>query len=143
MLSLQLKSGEYLSIGDNIVVQVFRDGSAGVKVMVDAPRALPILRGEVLERSGQRPGAVKAGKPPSSKSPSDLRHNARRLEQWADRKERRAAQDRQAEERRAAFLADMRRGLGRAGAAAGIPADLRRELAALQARLADYESGRE
>ena len=132
MLSLQLKSGEYLSIGDNIVVQVFRDGSAGVKVMVDAPRALPILRGEVLERSGQRPGAVKAGKPPSSKSPSDLRHTARRLEQWADRKERRAA-----------FLADMRRGLGRAGAAAGIPADLRRELAALQARLADYESGRE
>ena len=54
MLSLQLKSGEYLTIGDDIVVQVFEQGGT-IRVAVKAPRELPILRGEVHERDGQRP----------------------------------------------------------------------------------------
>ncbi|MCI8554002.1 MAG: carbon storage regulator, partial [Clostridiales bacterium] len=39
MLSLQLKSGEYFTIGDDIVVQVFHDSSS-FRVQVKAPREL-------------------------------------------------------------------------------------------------------
>ena len=50
MLSLQMKSGEYLTIGENIAVQVFQAGSS-FRVSVQAPREIPILRGEVRERT--------------------------------------------------------------------------------------------
>lgn len=54
MLSLQLNSGEYLTIGEDIVVQVF--GGTAAKVAVQAPRDVTILRGEVWERNGgERP----------------------------------------------------------------------------------------
>ena len=53
MLSLQLKDGEYITIGDDIVVQIFRDGPVN-RVMVQAPRELTILRGEVQERRRDR-----------------------------------------------------------------------------------------
>ena len=57
MLFLQLKDKEYLTIGDDIVIQVFTN--AAIRVSVQAPRELTVLRGEVLERSGsQRPQAV-------------------------------------------------------------------------------------
>lgn len=67
MLSLQLKSGEYLTIGDDIVVQVFEQGGT-IRVAVKAPRELPILRGEVHERDGQRPTvcSVSGPRPPPS-----------------------------------------------------------------------------
>ena len=57
MLFLQLKDKEYLTIGDDIVIQVFTN--ATIQVSVQAPRELSVLRGEVLERNGsQRPRAV-------------------------------------------------------------------------------------
>ena len=62
MLSLQLKSGEYLTIGDDIVVQVFEQGGT-IRVAVKAPRELPILRGEVRERDGQRPDGLLRQRP--------------------------------------------------------------------------------
>lgn len=52
MLSLQLNSGEYLTIGEDIVVQVF--GGSAARVVVQAPRELTILRGEVWERIGKK-----------------------------------------------------------------------------------------
>lgn len=56
MLFLQMKEGEYLTIGEDIVVQVFPDSSTTVRVAVKAPRNMTILRGEVRERNGaQRP----------------------------------------------------------------------------------------
>ena len=59
MLSLQLRTGEYLTIGDNIVVQLGDASSSQCKLMIDAPREIPVVRGEVLERSGaQRPECV-------------------------------------------------------------------------------------
>ena len=51
MLFLQLKDGEYLTIGDDIVVQVFTNST--IKVSVQAPKDMTILRGEVLERNGE------------------------------------------------------------------------------------------
>ena len=57
MLSLQLKDGEYLTIGKNIVIQVFT--GATTQVLVQAPRNMTVLRGEVLERNGEdRPACL-------------------------------------------------------------------------------------
>ncbi len=71
MLTLRLKSGEYLTIGDDIAIQIFRQAGDSVEVAVKAPREVPVLRGEVLERSGKRPQGLResAKRPaPSSKS---------------------------------------------------------------------------
>ena len=57
MLSLQLKDGEYLTIGEDIVIQVFTNST--IRVAVQAPRDMTVLRGEVLERNGEdRPDCV-------------------------------------------------------------------------------------
>ena len=59
MLFLQLKSGEYLTLGDDIVIQVFKESGERVRLAVKAPKDLTILRGEVLERAGaQRPDCL-------------------------------------------------------------------------------------
>lgn len=59
MLSLKLKPGEYMTIGGEVVVQLDSISGDRCKLMIDAPREVPILRGEVLERSGgQRPDCL-------------------------------------------------------------------------------------
>lgn len=59
MLFLQLKTGEYMTIGDNIVVQMNDVSGNRCKLMIEAPREVPIVRGEVLERAGaDRPECV-------------------------------------------------------------------------------------
>ena len=68
MLFLQLKSGEYLTIGEEIAVQVFQETGDRIRVAVKAPRDMTILRGEVRERLGaERPDGLK-GLPPVSAS---------------------------------------------------------------------------
>lgn len=63
MLLPPLKSGEYLTIGDGIAVQIFRSGSS-FRVSVRAPREVPIVRGEIREREGAvRPGGLRAAGP--------------------------------------------------------------------------------
>lgn len=57
MLSLQLRDGEYLTIGEDIVIQVFTNST--IHVLVQAPKDMTILRGEVLERNGEeRPACL-------------------------------------------------------------------------------------
>ena len=59
MLSLQLKTGDYMTIGEDVVVQLDHISGDRCKLMVQAPRDMAILRGEVLERTGgKRPGCV-------------------------------------------------------------------------------------
>ena len=70
-------------IGDDIVVQVFEQGGA-IRVAVKAPRELPILRGEVHERDGDRPDGLLRQRP---KTPSERVRNARRMEELARKKE--------------------------------------------------------
>ena len=56
MLCLNLNQGEYITIGEEVVVQM--DGISGdrCRLMVQAPKEIPVLRGKVLERTGgQRP----------------------------------------------------------------------------------------
>lgn len=92
MLNLNLKEGEYLTIGDDIVVQTFPFGSQ-TQVLIDAPQELTILRGELRERSGEeRPGAVIEGY--RKQTPSDRRHAEARQKKLLRRQmSRKSAQD--------------------------------------------------
>lgn len=62
MLCLNLNQGEYMTIGENVVVQLDHVSGDRCKLVVHAPREVPIIRGEVLERTGgQRPRCVFEG----------------------------------------------------------------------------------
>lgn len=52
MLNLTIRPGDYFTIGDEIRVVVLGGSKNNVKVMVDAPRQLEVVRGSVLERGG-------------------------------------------------------------------------------------------
>ena len=54
MLFLMMKEGEYLTIGEDIVIQTFPDSSTRVRVGVQAPRDMLVLRGNLRERSGEK-----------------------------------------------------------------------------------------
>lgn len=59
MLCLSLQPGEYLTIGEDVVVQYDRTTGDRCRIVVSAPREVPIVRGAVLERGGEeRPGCV-------------------------------------------------------------------------------------
>ena len=84
MLSLQLKSGDYLTIGNDVVVQVFKGSGQEFRVAVKAPKEVPIVRGKVLEREGNHPPEGLRDRPPK-KAPSDYSHSA----QWRKRQQAR------------------------------------------------------
>lgn len=57
MLSLGRKPGEYIVIGDDIVIQVISmDGD--LRLAIDAPRTVPVVRGEVYEKTKPVPVCV-------------------------------------------------------------------------------------
>lgn len=59
MLLLSLASGEYLTIGSDMVIQLRSIQGDHCKLALQAPREVPILRGEVHERNGgQRPDCL-------------------------------------------------------------------------------------
>ena len=59
MLCLTLNQGDYMTVGENVVIQMDRITDNRCKVIIHAPREVPIVRGEVLEREGeQRPDCV-------------------------------------------------------------------------------------
>ena len=80
MLSLQLKSGDYFTIGDNITVQIFEKSGSLFKVSVQAPREMQILRGSLHERTGERPDSIYNER---TKSPSEQRWEAKRKQREA------------------------------------------------------------
>jgi carbon storage regulator CsrA len=49
MLVLTRKSAETIQIGDDIVVKVIKTGSGTVKIGIDAPQSVRVIRGELLE----------------------------------------------------------------------------------------------
>ena len=85
MLSLQLKSGEYLSIGEDIAVQIFEQSGSTFRVSVKAPREIPILRGEVLERTENRPEGLLNKRP---KSPSERARDAKPIQEFEKKRAR-------------------------------------------------------
>ena len=59
MLNLSLKPGDYFTVGDDTVIQMSRLTGDRVHLTVTAPKEVPILRGDVLERNGgARPECV-------------------------------------------------------------------------------------
>ena len=59
MLCLSMKAGDYFTVGGSTVIQFNRLQGDRVHLVVNAPREVPVLRGEVLERGGgQRPACV-------------------------------------------------------------------------------------
>ncbi len=128
MLSLQLRSGEYLTIGDDVAVQVFRQHGSTFRVEVKAPREVPILRGTVRERQGApRPGELLDHRPTT---PSRRACNTKKAEEQALRRKTRAA----LREDREHALEEMGRVLDRMEALSGGFA-LQEELTALRTQL--------
>lgn len=82
MLSLNIKSGEYITIGNDIVVQIFRDG-ADARVEIKAPKEMIVLRGKLHERTNEKPDVLFEKRP---KSLSERTRNAKRVEQFAEKK---------------------------------------------------------
>ena len=73
MLKLSLTPGEYLTIGEDVVVQVYRCEGGRSYLAIDAPRDVPIVRGTVREREGgQRPQKLAQVPPKGHKSDSPL-----------------------------------------------------------------------
>ncbi len=59
MLCLRLLPGEYLTIGDDVVLQYDCTSGERCKLIINAPREIPVLRGTVRERNGEkRPDCV-------------------------------------------------------------------------------------
>ena len=131
MLSLQLKSGEYLTIGDEIAVQIFEESGSTCRVAVKAPREIPNLR---LARPGERPGGRREKRP---KSPSAQARDAQRLRERTEQRSRAEAERRRAASEQAAVTRELRSILARLDELA--PAHdrdgLRKTLDALRARL--------
>lgn len=53
MLILQRRKGQSLSINDNITLTVVDIGQEWVKLSIDAPRDIPILRSELKEAAAE------------------------------------------------------------------------------------------
>ena len=58
MLRISMKVGEYFTVGENTVIQFDDLVGERAHMMVTAPREVPILRGELVERAGKRPDCV-------------------------------------------------------------------------------------
>ena len=67
MLILQRKAGEALRIGENITVSILSVDSGRVRIAIDAPTEIPILRSELLETIQTNRESVV-----TSESPGDL-----------------------------------------------------------------------
>ena len=58
MLALTVKAGDYITIGDDIVIQVLKVGDL-CRVAIDAPRELAIEREKVHEINAQTPECIR------------------------------------------------------------------------------------
>lgn len=66
MLILQRKKGQELNIGDNISITVLDVGNDWVKLAIDAPRDVSILRSELIEAASANKEAVSTALSPGS-----------------------------------------------------------------------------
>ena len=64
MLCITLLPGDYFTVGSDTVIQFDRLSGERIHLVINAPREVPVIRGEVLERQGgQRPACVKEKSP--------------------------------------------------------------------------------
>ena len=70
MLILRRRAGETLLIGDDVKITVMDVYEGGVRLAIDAPKSIPVLRSELLQAvDANRDAAAKAGtaEPPMSR----------------------------------------------------------------------------
>lgn len=53
MLVLTRKRDEVIQIGDNIVIKILKTGKGAIKIGVDAPENIRVIRGELIEEQTQ------------------------------------------------------------------------------------------
>lgn len=53
MLVLGRKPGEYVMIGDDIMVKVIRSDFGDLRLAIQAPKTTPIIRGELYENQNK------------------------------------------------------------------------------------------
>jgi carbon storage regulator len=65
MLVISRKAEEFLQIGENIVVKVIKTSNGSVKIGIEAPGGLRVLRGELIGEVGELAAfGCRAGSPP-------------------------------------------------------------------------------
>ncbi|WP_300685612.1 carbon storage regulator [Acutalibacter sp. 1XD8-36] len=84
MLTLRLKPGEYLVIGEDITIQVFEKKRNYLEVAVEAPKDISVLRGEVYEQNNPRPPFLRENR---SQTLCERNANIRRRETLARRED--------------------------------------------------------
>ncbi|EHQ89677.1 carbon storage regulator [Desulfosporosinus youngiae] len=55
MLVLGRKPGEYVMIGNDIMVKVVKSDYGDLRLAIDAPKDTPIIRGELFEEQNKPP----------------------------------------------------------------------------------------
>lgn len=53
MLVLGRKPGEYVMLGKDVMIMVIKSDEGDLRLAIDAPKDVVIVRGEVWERQGQ------------------------------------------------------------------------------------------
>ena len=70
MLALTVREGDYVTIGDDVVVQVLKTGDV-FRIAIDAPRSMNIQRGKVHEElTGTVPEAIQKVRGKAARKPS-------------------------------------------------------------------------
>ncbi len=65
MLILRRRAGETLLIGDDVKITVMDVYEGGVRLAIDAPKSIPVLRSELLQAANaNRDAAAKAAERP-------------------------------------------------------------------------------
>ena len=57
MLALTVREGDYVTIGDDIVVQVLKTGDI-FRIAIEAPKSMDIRRAKVQESMGEVPACI-------------------------------------------------------------------------------------
>lgn len=104
MLSLNLKSGEYLTIGEDIYIQFSRHSSTAFRASIHAPKDVTILRGEVYERAEAGSEGLHE-KPPIT--PSGRRYDKRHYEEWMKKRALRDAEHQKRAEEKASVRKEL------------------------------------
>ena len=58
MLALTVKAGDYITIGDDVVIQILKVGDM-CRVAIDAPREMAIERSKVHEKTSEVPECIR------------------------------------------------------------------------------------
>lgn len=136
MLLLNLKYGEYLTIGEDTYIQFFKHSGASFRAAIHAPRDVTILRGAVHERTGDRPEGLQ-DKVSAAKSPSESRYNAKHYEEWRARAKARESERRNQAAQKAAVLQNLTDCVSR------LDGEEKETLLALCRQLASLEAGQD